>query len=127
MSVDISVTIDASKVTQYLGDLPPRLKNALSVGIKKSAFVIEGEAKKKTPRVFDAIGPGPSSGILVGSIHTRLLGSLSAEVATRVKYAVYVHQGTRYMRARPFMKKGLDAAKNIIRQIFNEEITSALR
>lgn len=66
--------------------------------ISKLAFAVERFAKQLTP---------VDSGRLKSSIHTQpeLLG-LSAIVSTRTNYAVYVHDGTKYMRARPFMTMG---------------------
>jgi len=36
---------------------------------------------------------------------------VKAIIQPNVDYAVYVHEGTRYMKGRPFMKWGLDAYK----------------
>jgi len=36
--------------------------------------------------------------------------SLKAVVETGVFYSIYVHEGTRYMRGRPFMESGADLA-----------------
>lgn len=38
-------------------------------------------------------------------------GGLSARIGTNVPYAVYVHEGTRYMPARPFLREGLAALR----------------
>ena len=35
-------------------------------------------------------------------------------VGTNVSYARHVHQGTKYMRGRPFLKQGLDASRQLI-------------
>jgi HK97 gp10 family phage protein len=66
--------------------------------IRKLAFSVERYAKQLTP---------VDSGRLRASIHTSpgALG-LDAIVSTRTNYAFYVHEGTKYMRARPFMTMG---------------------
>jgi HK97 gp10 family phage protein len=50
------------------------------------------------------------TGNLLNSIQVRTLrenGTLIVRVETRVRYAIYVHNGTRYMEANPFLKDGL--------------------
>jgi HK97 gp10 family phage protein len=66
--------------------------------VKRLAFSVERYAKQLTP---------VDSGRLRASIHTSpgTLG-LSAVVSTRTNYAFFVHEGTKYMRGRPFMKYG---------------------
>jgi HK97 gp10 family phage protein len=35
-------------------------------------------------------------------------------VGTNVKYGIFVHEGTRFMRGRPFLQQGLDASRPAI-------------
>lgn len=52
------------------------------------------------------------TGRLRSSITWRLeteSGSLVAYVGTNVEYAIFVHEGTRYMEGRPFLVDGLEA------------------
>jgi len=80
--------------------------NILRDELYKIAFRIERNAKQLTP---------VDTGRLRASIATSMyIGSLGAKVSTYVDYAVYVHEGTRYMRARPFMEKGAEMAKGMI-------------
>ena len=53
-------------------------------------------------------------GILRASIQYEIRkerGELTARIGTNVKYAVYQEFGTRYMKAQPFLRPALKAAK----------------
>lgn len=64
------------------------------------AFDIERESKRVAP---------VDTGRLRASIFTSI-GNLEARIKPNVNYAIYVHEGTRYMRARPFMMIGFEKA-----------------
>ena len=53
------------------------------------------------------------TGRLRGSINWRIVlegGVLTAIIGTNVEYAIYVHEGTRYMAGRPFLVEGVTQA-----------------
>ncbi len=82
------------------GDI--RIDNFLRDQVQKIAFRVEGEAKKITP---------VDTGRLRASITTRLgNGGFQALVQPNTTYMFFVHEGTRYMRARPFMTWGANSA-----------------
>lgn len=122
---NISVAIDAKQVLSFFNQLPREFERALGNIIGKSATVIQGEARKKTPRLFDPIGSGKSSGLLASTIDISH-GPLSATIKTNRFYAGFVHEGTRYMRARPFMKLGVEASEAQIQDIAKDEIRKAI-
>lgn len=66
--------------------------------ITKLAFAVERFAKQVTPvdtgRLRSSIGVSNS------------IRQFDAIVQTNVKYAMFVHEGTKYMKARPFMEWG---------------------
>lgn len=104
------------KLQAGLRKSPARINKALQTIIKKSALLIERESKKKTP---------VDTGRLRASIFTSIF-SRRAIVQPKTNYAIYVHEGTRYMRARPFMEHGLKNARAEINRIVNKEINLAL-
>lgn len=71
----------------------------LRAEVNSLAFSVERYAKQLTP---------VSSGHLRRSINTSpsTYFELVAIVSTNTNYAIYVHDGTKYMRGRPFMKYG---------------------
>lgn len=93
-SVKINPSANSLAASFLRGDLPKFLQRE----INRLAFSVERYSKQLTP---------VKSGKLRGSIHTspETFG-LRAIVATRTDYAIFVHDGTKYMRSRPFMVYG---------------------
>lgn len=79
-------------------------KSFLRKETEKLAFNTERFGKQLTPVL---------TGQLRGSIGvSSLIGGLTGHmVSTNKNYAIYVHEGTKYMRARPFLREGLEFAK----------------
>ena len=69
--------------------------------IEKFAFAIERESKRKSP---------VDTGRMRASIATNV-GNLQASIGPHVDYALFVHEGTRYMSGRPFLSWGADIAE----------------
>ena len=72
--------------------------------IKKSVNEIEKNAKPRTP---------VDTGRLRGSYRTNF-GKFRGEIGPNTNYALYVHEGTRKMKARPYLRQGVDASKTNI-------------
>ena len=72
--------------------------------LARVAAKVETAAKARCP---------VDTGRLRGSINWRLVmegGTLTAIIGTNVEYAIYVHEGTRFMAGRPFLREGLAQA-----------------
>jgi hypothetical protein len=126
--MNINITIDARELNKYLKDTPDKLNRALSNVIQKAAEWVERESVLKTPRHYMPIGPsrvGKGLGDLGRSIHAEVR-PMMAVIAPHMNYAIYVHEGTRYMRARPFMKWGLEVAARQFEGIVNSELKKVL-
>lgn len=119
--MQITIRVDGlDEVKQAFARFPDTVGPFLRTAATKSAFEVEGAAKKLTP---------VDTGRLRTSIATSLgiaNRGLSSVVQTNVFYAIYVHEGTRYMRGRPYMQQGADASVGRIEQYFKEEIEKAL-
>lgn len=82
--------------------------------IQKIAFRIERNSKQLTP---------VDTGRLRASIHTQpMFGGFGAKISTNTEYAVFVHNGTRYMRARPFMAEAVRQLGNQIEKDISSRI-----
>ena len=77
------------------------LRKFLMSEIERITFKIQRFAKQVTP---------VDTGRLRASIATRL-GDLEATTSTNVEYALFVHEGTKFMRGRPFREQGVQFAK----------------
>lgn len=105
---DITITVKPSfeSVGKAIGSVD--VSSFLREEINKLAFGIERFGKQLSPVL---------TGRLRASIHTTPASSmLQAVVATGTDYAIFVHEGTRFMRGRPFMEMGASLSQ----QAYNE-------
>lgn len=77
--------------------------------VSRIGFMVEAESKKITP---------VKTGRLRASITTDI-GHLRAKIAPHTDYAGFVHWGTRYMKARPFMIWGFEATMRGSDEVLN--------
>lgn len=100
-----SVSIDI-KATPSFEEVGARFKKinipvASQEGLQAFAFMVERGAKMQSP---------VDTGRLRASIATDI-GNLRATVAPHTNYALFVHEGTKYMAARPFLAWGYQEAE----------------
>lgn len=98
---DASFSFDRPEYERQVGDILLRKLN--NVGL-----LIEASAAVRSP-----VDTGNLRRSIASQSPTLLPGGAGAEVKViaKAEYAVYVHQGTRYMRARPFLR---NAAEEIV-------------
>lgn len=114
---NISITLDVASVTKFFKEIPENLERAIATTIQKATLLIERDAK---------IGAPVDTGRLRSSISSEIR-PLSSTVSTHTNYARYVHDGTRFMRARPFMANAGKSAVSEMETILGEEIAAALQ
>jgi len=114
VKITLNPTVDVLKkrFKNRAAELPKAIKEA----IYKSALEVEGAAKTFTP---------VDTGRLRASIFTSLYSDY-AIVQPKTNYALFVHEGTRFMEARPFMRWGADAADRQIQINFEEAVNFAI-
>ena len=105
------------KVRKRFVDIPVKLEKNFSKALAKAAFLVEGMSKKRTP---------VDTGRLRSSIYTSIKSNY-AVVQPKTDYAVYVHEGTYKMKARPFMKWGLEDSETKIKDIFGDAIKASIK
>lgn len=115
----ITVSIQGlDEAVQKLGKFPAIMAPHLRIAAQTGAFKVEREAKLLTP---------VDTGRLRNSIATSLgIGGISAIVQTNVFYAIFVHEGTKFMKGRPFMQQAVDVSLSTIQEAFNSEIAAAI-
>lgn len=114
MKINIKTNIPV--VSAKLLATPSRINRAMRDAIRKSALLVERYSKMRSP---------VDTGRLRSSIRTTI-NQLTATVNPTVDYAIFVHDGTRRMRARPFMVEGAQDAEREIKTVFEREIKGAL-
>src|SRR3990167_1238712 len=116
MSIQIEIRIDAEKARRAFATAPQELGKNLSIAIVKSAFTVERESKLVTP---------VDTGRLRASIDT-MIKPLMAIIAPHTNYAIFVHEGTRFMKGRPFMETGVRTAEGRIQGFFEKAVDDTL-
>ena len=87
---------------QSKNDLPriaSRFPGALSQLVRKTAFRIHGKARIDCPK---------DTGHLANSITVKIDSPTKATIGTHVDYGPHVHEGTRFMKGRPFLTEAAD-------------------
>lgn len=99
---------------------PRAMARELTMAVRKSTFLTEGQSKIRTP---------VRTGFLRNSHVTRFMGgglNYAGIVEPTAFYAGFVHQGTRFQRAQPFLRKGLEASENQIQNLFRVAVQNVL-
>ena len=117
MSIIIEIKVNAEKVAKAFKQAPRNLGKNLGKALKESAFTVERKSKIIAP--WD-------TGLMSKSIRPEVK-PLSAIIAPHVNYAVFVHEGTRFMAARPFMARGAKASERLIQEFFTESVDDTLK
>lgn len=117
MSIHVTINSNAAELAKKFDKDVERIKRFLEDAVKKATFLVERGAKIKVP---------VDTGRLRSSIETSVM-PMTGTVRTLVSYAVYVHDGTRYMRPRPFMRDAADEAQNEIEELFIKAVRDAIQ
>lgn len=100
-TIPITLTLQNVEGLQKALERGLQVKSFLQGEVKRFAFLVERGAKQVTP---------VDTGRLRASIKVDI-GNLKARVAPNVFYDIFVHEGTRFMRARPFLFWGVQTAQ----------------
>lgn len=102
------------EIKRAFGQAPQLMQKHFNVAIRQATFLLEGRSKINTPVL---------TGYLRNSHVTRFTGSgigFSGTVEPTANYAMFVHEGTRFMKARPFLKEAADSSENDIERLFTQ-------
>lgn len=117
---------ELEKVAGKWKQRPKILLAAMTDALEASGFLAEAAAKT-------ALTVGPTRAIRTGflrastGMHEFLPLQFTAKIYPTAPYAIYVHEGTQHMPARPFMKEAIRTATPDIRQRFKEAVEKATR
>jgi len=108
---------DLQDFKKTLKRLPRDLNKEIGKAMRKSILLIEKKAKPITP---------VDTGRLRASIRPDFIRTYEGAIAPHTDYAIYVHEGTRYMKGRPFMTKALQQSSESIEGLFKSAIDKAI-
>jgi len=104
------------KFQRALSDYPKIAKGYFAEAIRLATLKVEGKTKKRTP---------VDTGMLRDTM-AHVYSDVEGKVFPLQNYAVYVHEGTRYMRARPYLQWGLRDSEREIQGYFERALEQTL-
>lgn len=111
-SIEVKIT-NLPQIRAAFSKSPALMVRELNTAIKKSIFAIGRQSRVNTP-------------VATGRLRSSTLekfANLMGEVGTHTNYDIYVHQGTRFMNARPYL---LNAVKSNEREV-GDNFTKAVQ
>lgn len=114
-SVKIEIK-NLAQIRRAFGAAPKEMAKELEKAIAKSVFLIEAKAKPNTP---------VDTGRLKGSFY-RQFGFLKGEIGTNTNYDIFVHEGTKFMRARPYLYNAVKDSDKEIQKFFTTAVQRVL-
>lgn len=122
---EIQITIkNLPQIKRAFGMSPLTMRKNLAKAMNKTVLTVGSKATVNAPvdtgRLRSSIlggsykaGHGRAGGSFTTNYGVGLASSnvLTASVGSNVEYALFVHEGTRYMRARPFLRKAVESSQ----------------
>lgn len=96
---------------------PRIMTKNLRKAIEKALITIQRQSVLNAPR---------RTGFLKASHEHRMLSSLSGYIQPTADYAIFVHEGTRFMRSRPFLRQAVAEKENETDKIFLDAVQDTL-
>jgi len=89
----------------------------LNTAIKKSVLTIQGLSMTNTPVLTGRLRASTRS----------LFSNLRGEVGTHTNYDVFVHEGTRFMPARPYLRDAVEESNGEVGDFFTSAVDNVLK
>jgi HK97 gp10 family phage protein len=127
---DINITIkNMPQIVNAFNQAPKLMVANLNKAITKTVFTVLGKESVQ----YNSLGIRVISGGLINSIRRgHYVSSLYGEVGPNVQgsegvdYASYVHDGTRYMRGRPFLLNAVNSSQKEVDEYFTDAVDKTL-
>jgi len=113
MSISIK---NADQIKAAFVKAPAFMVRNLNMAIRKSIFVVQAQSMRNT---------SVKTGRLRAST-TSTFAPLRGEVGPHVFYSGFVHYGTKFMKARPFLQNAVDSENPQVQAFFEEAVESTL-
>jgi HK97 gp10 family phage protein len=105
------------EIKRAFGKSPILMTRELNAAIRKVVYKIEPDSKRATP---------VDTGRLRSSTYTRF-NNLKGELGTNTLYDMYVHDGTRFMPARPYLRNAVESNEHNTDKYFTDAVDNVLR
>ena len=106
-NIEVKIT-NANQIKRAFAASPRLMKQNLATAMGKSAIKVKSTSSRNTPVV---------TGLLRGSTYARW-SPFKAEIGTNTNYDYYVHWGTRFQRAQPYLLSAITSEAGFIEREF---------
>ncbi len=114
---NISIEIkNMPQIRSAFAKAPVLMASNLNKAIRKSLLQIQADSMRNSP---------VATGRLRAS-HTTRFSSLRGELEPTAHYAFFVHDGTKYMRGRPFLLNAVQTNEQIVNSNFEKSVQDTL-
>ena len=116
--IEYKVSIqNVDQIQKLLAEKPKETEREVGKAIKKAVYKVNEKAKRKSP---------VDTGLLRTSMTAEPRG-MEGEIYAGVHYAIYVHEGTRFMRKRPFLANAVKESERDIERYLEEAIINVIK
>ncbi len=114
-TIQLQIT-NIAQIRAAFNKAPALMTKRISVAIKQAIFFIQARSMTKTPVL---------TGRLRASTYTRF-EPLKGEVGTKTNYDFFVHEGTKFMPGRPYLRRAVDETNGQIDDLFTNAAQEVL-
>lgn len=115
---DIQVKItNLAQIKAAFARSPRLIKDEMNTAIKKAALGISADSRRNTP---------VDTGRLRASTYERFTSNMYGEVGTNTNYDAFVHEGTRFMKGRPYLQMAVDKNQTETNRLLTQALQNAL-
>ena len=114
-NISIQIT-NLAQIRAAFSQAPVLMAGELNLAIRKAVLNIQGQSMINTPVLTGRLRASTSS----------QFGNLRGEVGTHTDYDVYIHEGTRYMSARPYLRDAVDETASQTDEYFKDAVQNVL-
>lgn len=117
MAEPISIRItNLPQIRAAFSKAPKEMVKELNKAIQKTVLSIGRDSRRSTP---------VDTGRLRASTYEKF-SNLKGEVGTNTSYDIFVHEGTRYMRGRPYLRKAVESNEGVTEKSFVDAVQNVL-
>jgi len=114
-NIQVRIT-NLAEIQAAFKSAPIKMARNLNDAIRRSALAIQRQSMINSP-------------VLTGNLrasHQSIFEPLKATIQPMANYAIFVHEGTRYMKARPFLLEAVEAETENINDNFHKAVQDTL-
>ena len=114
-NIQVRIT-NLAEIQAAFKSAPIKMARNLNDAIRRSALAVQRQSMINSP-------------VLTGNLrasHQSIFEPLKATIQPMANYAIFVHEGTRYMKGRPFLLEAVEAETENINDNFHKAVQDTL-